>query len=257
MAYDAFGYIQNCLQEELTKQSFGEAADMDYDGGRAVMYATKEVAYGLFYTKKTQQFELKSTMLDADEKPGDWRSLSAWLYDSETGEKADAESIASDYLEIIQGPKRVAVVQQKAKKNKKDERVIDPLFFLNRLSVIFPDVKAAVKEERITYGQIRFATFTKTVVAPIVQDVALRYGDSEIMDKLCSLFSDMYTDGDLDLRSLITISIFNNLSEPAFDAIHEKLSDELKKDTKYTRKLIGKNIKPEKAKKQKKVVDRL
>lgn len=257
MAYNAFEFIRESMQEELTNQGFRGPEDVDYENGQAEMFKTDEVAYGLFYNKSSQQFELKSTTLDEEGAPGEWRNLSSWLFDRETGDKADAESIANDYLDIIRGPKRVALLQQKAKKGKKDERVIDPLFFMNRLAVIFPDVKEAMKNERILYGQIRFATFTKTIVAPIVEDIALRYADSEVMEKLCSLLSDMYKDGDLDLRSLITISIFNNMKEEAFLVIREKLSDELKLDTRYTRKLIGKNIKPEKPKKEKKVVARL
>lgn len=257
MAYNAFEFISESIQEELTKQGFTGPEDVEYENGRAEMFKTDEVAYGLFYNRKSQQFEFKSTSLDGEGEPGEWRNLSSWLFDQQTGEKIDAESIANDYLDIIRGPKRVALVQQKAKKGKRDERVVDPLFFMNRLAGMFPDVKEAMKNERILYGQIRFVTFTKTIVAPIVEDIALRYADSDVMEKLCNLLSDMYKDGDLDLRSLITISIFNNMKEEAFLAIQEKLSDELKLDTRYTRKLIGKNIKPEKPKKEKKVVARL
>ena len=256
MAYDAFGYIQEGLLEELSKQGFTGPEDLETENARAVMFKTDEVAYSLQYNKR-QQFELMSTTLDGSGAPTQWRSLSSWLYDRETGEKADAESILGDFMEIIRGPKRVALVQQKAKKGKNSDRVIDPLFFMNRLASLFPDVKKEIKKERILYGQIRFAVFTKNIVAPIIEDVALRYPDSEVMDKVCTLLSDMYSDGDLDLRSLISITILNNVSEEAYTAIKEKLSDALKLDTKYTRKLIGKNIKPEKPKKEKKVVARL
>ena len=64
----------------------------------------------------------------------------------------------------------------------------------------------------------------------------------------------MYRDGDMDLRSLVTAALLNGLSDGAFQTVEGKLGDELKKCVKYSRKLRGKKIKPEKKKKQKKVV---
>lgn len=257
MNFNAYGLIMDMLMEELEKQGFRAPAPIEWEEGRAEMMATEDVAYGLFYNKKQQRFELKSTTLDDDDNPTAWRSLSLWLFDEAEGTREDANSIANDFLEIVQGPKRVAVVQQKKKRGKNDERNIDPLFFINRLANIFPELKEDLKEERITYGQVRYATFLKEKATPKCQELALRYKDSELTEKLSTLFSDMYADGDMDLRSLLTISLLNNMSEEGFLNIREKLSDELQTDTKYTRKLIGKNIKPEKKKKEKKVQARL
>ena len=58
----------------------------------------------------------------------------------------------------------------------------------------------------------------------------------------------------MDLRSIVTAAFLNGLSDSAFETVQEQLGDELKKCAKYTRKLRGKKIKPEKKKKQKKVV---
>lgn len=257
MSFDAFGLIQDTLMEELSKQGFHAPVPIEWAEGRAEMTATEDVAYGLFYDKKQQRFALKSTTLDEEGKATTWRSLSLWLFDEQEGTRADAASIANDFLEIVQGPKRVAVVQQKKKRGKSDERNIDPLFFINRLANIFPELKEDLKEERIVYGQVRYATFVKTYVVPKCEDLAIRYKNSELAEKLCTLFSDMYADGDMDLRSILTITLLNHMSEDAFLNLRVHFSDELKLDTRYTRKLIGKEIKPEKKKKEKKVEARL
>ena len=69
----------------------------------------------------------------------------------------------------------------------------------------------------------------------------------------------MYKSGDLDLRSILTYTLLNGLSQEAFSAAQEKLGDELKKNAGFSRRLIGKTIKPEKKKKRpgKKVEARL
>lgn len=255
MTFNAFEVIRDSLMEELRQQGFGEPVSVEEEGGRFEMTVAADIAYGLKYDKKRQQFELRSTTLDEDQKPTKWRSLSVWLFDENEGTRSDAESISNDFLEVVRGPKRVAVV--KKKKNKDEDRNVDPAFFFNRLVGIFPEIRDEINEERILYGQVRPVTFAKEKVLPKCEDLAKKYKDSSTMQKLCELFNDMYADGDLDLRSVLTISIMNGMSEEAFLAMKDKLSDELQLDTKYTRKLIGKKIKPEKKKKEKKVVARL
>lgn len=257
MDFKAFDTIQDALSEELQKQGFGEPQPLEDEAGRAVMFATDEVAYSLLYDNKRQRFELRSTTLKEPGEPGDWRSLSLWLFDERDGTRADAESIQNDFLDVVRGPKRVAVVQQKKKRGKDDERNVDPLFFLNRLVNIFPELKDELNEEKIVYGQVRFVTFVKEKVVPKCEDLAVKYPGSEPVKKLGALLDDMYKNGDLDLRSILTISLLNSMSGEAFASLREELGEDLQKSTKFTRKLKGKKIKPEKKKKQKKVVARL
>lgn len=257
MEFNAFGFIQDGLAEELAKQEFGQPEPLEYEEGRAVMFATEEVAYSLRYQEKNQRFELCSATLDGSGKPGDWRSLSVWLFDKQEGDKGDAESILNDFLEVVRGPKRMAVVQQKRKRGKDDERSVDPLFFLNRLVNIFPELKDELNEEKIVYGQVRFVTFVKQKVAPKCEDLAVKYPDSDPCKKLCALLDDMYKNGGLDLRSIVTVSLLNTMSDQAFASLQERVGEELQKDIKYTRKLKDKKIKPEKKKKKKKVEARL
>ncbi|WP_099205211.1 DUF7674 family protein [Scatolibacter rhodanostii] len=256
MDFNAFEIVKDKLAEVLTAQGFSEPTPLEDEKGKAVIFVTEDVAYSLLYNQKGKQFFLRSTSLNADKKPGDWRNLSTWLFDEADGTRADIESIANDFLEVVSGPKRVELVQQKKKKTK-DDRSIDPLFFINRLANIFPELKEDIRNERITYGQIRFATFAKEKVAPLCDAFVIKYNGSSLFDKLCDLFSDMYENGDMDVRSILTISILNAVSNEAIEKVSEKVSEELKTELKYTRKLIGKNIKPEKKKKEKKVVDRL
>lgn len=257
MESNAFDIIKDKLMPELELQGFGEPVPIEDENGRAVMYATDEVAYSLLYDNNRQRFELRSTNLDEDKNPGDWKSLSLWLYDEQTGVRADLDSISNDFLDIIKGPKRVEIVQKKKKKGKDDERNIDPQFFFNRLVKIFPELKDEMNEERITYGQVRFATFAKEKIVPKIEDLSKKYSTSEPFQSLCDICSDMYANGDMDVRSILTVTILNSLSEDSFTKMQEKFSDDLKKDTGFTRKLIGKNIKPEKKKKEKKVTARL
>ena len=259
MEFNAFSLIQDALAEELKKQEFRDPEPLAYEDGQAVMFATDEVAYALRYNQKSQRFELCSTTLTEAGNPTEWRSLSVWLFDAKTGERADAESIANDFVDVIRGPKRVAAVErQKGKRAKGDERNVDPLFFINRLVNIFPELKEELNEEKIVYGQVRPVHFVKEKVVPRAQQLAARNRDTDAYKKFVSLLDDMYKNGDLDTRAVISHALMNSMSDNAFPPLYEDVGDELKKDLKYTRKLRGKKIKPEKKKKPgKKVVARL
>ncbi len=259
MDFNAFQLISTALSAELTKQGFKEPEPLEDPEGQAAMFAAEEVAYSLLYDRKKKSFLLRSTNLREDGRPGDWRTLSTWLFDEQTGDRSDAESIINDFLEIIQGPKRVQMVQQQRKRSKGRERNVDPMFFINRLVHMFPGAKDALNDEKIVYGQVRYITFIKASLLPEIESLLKNYPDSELVDKLASLLDDMYKNGDLDLRAIVTYVVIDGLSKESFEVLYEKLGDELKKSAKPARRLIGKNIKPEKKKKKggKKVEARL
>ena len=253
MDLTAFNYIRDSLYEELSKQGFGEAEDYEDEKGPAIMFKTEAVAYGLCFAKEKKSFILQSTNMDAKGQPGTWRQLSQWYYDEKTAIREDYESIANDFLEVVRGPQNIAFVQntKKKKKNGEDENNIDPLFFFNRLANIYPEFKDTMNEERIVFGQIRYATVAKNVAAPMIEKCA----DKETLKKTAELLSYMYKDGDVDTRSLVTAGVLNNIPDgDCINTLRENFDEDLAKVYKHSRKLIGKNLKPEKVKKAPKVV---
>lgn len=256
MDFNAFDFIQGQLNEELVKQGFSEARPLEDDRGKAVVFSTEDAAYSLLYDGKAQHFELRSASVDEGEL-GQWRRLAMWLFDEKEGERADAESIANDFLDIVRGPRQLKQIQQKRKRGRDEERSVDPVFFINRLVNIFPEIKEDINGEKIVYGQVRPAIFVRDKVVPKCEALANTRAGSDAMKKLCALLDDMYKNGDMDLRSVITAVLLNGLSDGAFAAIQESLGDELQKNTRFSRRLRGKQVKPEKKKKQKKVEARL
>ena len=81
---------------------------------------------------------------------------------------------------------------------------------------IFPELREPLNQEKITYGQVRYVTFVKAHAVSLCKDLALKYPNSDPMRKLCALLDDMYKNGDLDTRSIVTISLLNSLSDSAF-----------------------------------------
>ncbi len=254
--FKAFDMIVEKLSPALLAQEFEAPQPYEVENGKAVVFTSGNLAYGVFYDLKTKRFDLKSTTMEEGKEPK-WRSLSTWMFDPDTDTTGDAESIANDFLETVEGPKRVELVRQNKKRTKKEDGTLnaDPQFLFNRLMGIFPDLRDEMAEERIHYGCIRFFTFAKEKIAPKVENLAHHYAESDAFTKLCSILNDMYANADMDARSVITMAILNQIDDAACEKIREHLSEDLGKVYKFGRGLKDKKIKPEKKKKPgKKVV---
>ncbi len=257
----AFELIQEKLQEALSEQGFLTPVPMEVENGMAVLFTTGEVGYGLFYETKEKRFVLRSTTMKTVNEPGTFRQLSVWLFDAKENDLSDAQSIANDFLEIVEGSKRREMVQTAKKKRRKDEESnADPLFFFNRMATVFPELRDEMNEERIVYGQVRPTVFAEQHVAPKVEELAKKYPESDLLKRIGGIFSDLYAAGDADTRAVIGFGVLNNVKDEgaakAVAAFFTEGSD-LAKVYPHTRKLIGKKLKPEKVKKQKKVEARL
>lgn len=254
MELKAFDLIIEKLTPALLAQEFSAPADYEVENGKAMVFTSGNLAYGVFYDLKTKCFDLKSTTMEEGKEPK-WRSLSTWMFDPETDTTGEAESIANDFLETVEGPKRVQLVMQnKKKRNKKEDGTLDadPQFLFNRLMGVFPELRDEMNQERIRYGKIRSFTFAKEHVAPKVEKLAKEYPGSEPFEKMCAVLNDMYAHADMDARSVITMSILNEVDDAAYENIREKLKDDLEKVYKFGRALKGKKVKPEKIKKKSK-----
>lgn len=257
MDFKAFDLIVEKLTPALLAQEFEAPKPYEVENGKAMVFLSGNLAYGVFYDVKTKRFDLKSTTMEEGKEPK-WRSLSTFMFNPEEDTTSDAESIANDFLETVEGPKRVELVRQNKKRAKKEDGTLDadPQFLFNRLMGVFPELREEMAEERIHYGRIRFFTFAKEKIAPKVENLAANYPDSEPFEKMCGILNDMYANADMDARSIITIAILNEVNDTALANIKEKLSEDLSKIYKYSRGFRGKKVKPEKKKKSKKVVAR-
>ncbi len=252
MESNAFERITEKLEETLSSQEFKRAEDFTEENGRAALFTSEAVAYSVLYNEKSKRFELRSAPF-SDGEAGDWKTVSVWLFDPETDSAADADSIANDFSDTVSAKKRTEMVQQvRKKKQKGEDSTSDPVFFYNRLVGIFPELRDEISREKIEYGQVRPFSFAKEKVLPKISGLVSAYPDSDVCKKLCSLMGDMYQNGDLDTRSVVTIVLLNGLDDSAFAGIENQLSDELKTAAAAARKLRGKKIKPEKKKKPRK-----
>lgn len=251
----AYKLIISRLDEHLSAKGYEKIFVDTLDNNEDVtVFKGEDVAYSVIYNEDIKQFQLNSCAVDnTGEIDENWARISSWLYDTNTDSIKEAQSIAEDFVDTLGGAKRLAAVTQIKKKKKKGEETnVNALFMMNRLVNIWPDLKAEIKFEKENYETFRGITFAREKVLHRFKEL-INGTDNNRKKKLCTLLNDEYKVGDLDVRSIITIVLLNSIDDHAnIEEVESYLSHELRKAWKYSRKLKGKNIKPEKPKKNKK-----
>lgn len=249
-----FEIIAGRVDETLQQDEFSrQPVDVEDGKEQVALYTGDATAYSVNYNPDSKKCELRTCTMTEEGPDNNWKTISLWLFDPETDGEKEAESISNDFVDTIEGPKRKAIVQATKKKKKDQEGNVDPLFFMNRMVNIFPELKEEIRIEREQYGSIRGVAFTENNLLPKINELFTLYpNDTARIEKMATVFSDMYHSGDLDVRSLVTYIILNSLEEKDIQRMEEKFSDDLKKAWKASRRFKGKNIKPEKQKKKKK-----
>ena len=221
----------------------------------SAVFVGEDLAYEIVYEEDKKCFNLMLCDVDDGAADNKWKSVSVWLFDPETDSENEAQSIANDFIEAVQGPKQTTVVRAKKKRKKDDENNVDPLFFFNRFVGVFPELKAEINEEKTKYdGDVRAVAFARENLLPKLNGLCSDNDSDARIKKACTLLNDMYISGDVDVRSVITIVVVNGLEKKVLERFKPFFSDELKKSAKASLKIKGKKFKPEKKKKHKSVM---
>lgn len=249
----AFELISNKVEFELAKQGYTKQKVADETGGDLVsLFTSDNVAYSVVYFTDKQQMVLRQAAMTDEGPDNDWKVLAAWLYDDETADQKDAESIANDFVEGVSGTVAIRRAKQVQKKKKKsDDGNADPKFLAKRFVTFFPELKDEIKDEEDCYYPFRGATFAKEHITPKIADYLKRSNNKET-EKLANVFNTQYGNGDRDTRAIITAVILNGLEDEDYNKLSEYFKDELEKAAPAARKFRGKEVKPEKPPKQKK-----
>ncbi len=205
-----------------------------------------DLCYEIIYNNEKKQIILNSVDVNSEER----KELSLWLLDNESANQKDADMISKDFIDVVAGKEKSSVKQTK-KKSSSDESNITGLFFANRMTNIFPELKEEIQNEKEFYSDFRSAAFAKEHIVYKITELVQEGKEKTKISKLGKLLSDLYQNGNMDVRSIITMVILNSIEdEKAISNIKPALSEELQKAWAAALKYKGKNVKPEKPKKK-------
>ena len=250
---EAFEAISGKVEAALAAQGFSRAKAESADSDELVaLFVSDNLAYSIIYYKTKMHVLLRECPMTDDGPDNDWKTLATWMFDPDHDTMKEANSIAGDFVDAISTPVAAKRMKQtKKSKGKKDEDGnADPVFLMKRFVAVFPELKDEIITEEDSYYPFRGVTFARASVVPKV-NALLKNGSEADIKKLGGILTAQYANGDLDTRSIITAVILNSVPEEYDEKISEQLGADLQKAFKHSKKLRGKNIKPEKEKKQK------
>lgn len=253
----AFDLIVSKLAGVLEPKGFQrQPGTTDDPEGKSALFVGETTVYSVLYNESETRFELRVADM-TDEGPDDnWRSISNWIFDEEHDGIKEAESIASDFIETFQGASRQQAMRRaKRKANKDKDNNPDPVFFFKRLVTVFPELKDEIAQEVNTYESFRGVTFAKQYVLPKVQAQAKKKG-ADSTKKLATLMDDFYKNGDLDVRSIISMVLLNGITNPDDRSnLLEHMSPTFQKYYRRALPYQHKKVRPEKEKRKRNLRD--
>lgn len=257
MNQKAFDLIVSKLAGVLEPKGFERQSELvQEENGTMALFIGEAAVYSVLYNEEETRFELRTADM-TDEGPDDnWRSISNWIFDDQHDGIKEAESIANDFIETLQGNNRQEAIRRAKRKAHKDkDNNPDPIFFFKRLVSVFPELKDEIANETVAYESFRGVTFAREFVLPKVQAQAKKQG-AESTKKLASLFEDFYKNGDMDVRSIITMVLLNGISHEQDRAnILEHMSPAFQKYYRRALPYRTKKVRPEKEKRKRNLRD--
>ena len=250
----AFKIVCDTVEQAIQAQNFQKVnVDNVNDNELVSLYTGENLAYSVVYYKDKMHMVLRQSTMTEEGPDNDWKVLATWMFDPSSDTEKEAQGIANDFAEMLSAPVAIKRQKQTKKKAKKDEGNADPLFFAKRCVNIFPELKDEIKQEEDSYYPFRGATFAKDHIVPKV-NALVKKGNKKELDKLMQLLSNQYSNGNLDTRSIVTMVVLNGIDPQYDEKISEFMSPELKKAFKSSVKYRNREVKPERVKKQRKVI---
>lgn len=168
-----------------------------------------------------------------------WFSLSSWLFDEENITKKDLAFISEDFKQVLKNSKKQqsAEIKNIANKGGKPRTSTDGLmFFINRLATFVPSLRADIKNEKESSENFRFVYFLDTYALPKLREFLLN-SDEKTKFKFFKSLSEQYSNGNLNVRSFVTMGVLNNLDFELYEKFcpNEDFKNTWKQSLKYKR----------------------
>ena len=203
-----FDSLLKHMDEKLNKKGYELKKE-----GRIAYFYNEKLKYKIEMEAESCRLKLCwQSNMGANALNEKWEKISSWLFDENISAK-DIELICEDFVSTIcEESIEKSEKRSKRKKNYSD-KAADSLFFANRLVGVFPELRNDIYIEKESYSEFRGTVFTRENILPKIISLLSGEGKGERVEKLFKILSDLYKSSSLNIRSLITMGILNNITE--------------------------------------------
>jgi hypothetical protein len=218
---NSFSILNGKIEELLKPHNFKSSFNNE-----EVIFKNTNREYAVRHDAKNRMVSLFDSSGTKEDEP--CKSISSWFFSEEESTAKDIEDICSDFFEIMAAKKNETKAIKKSP-GKDAEDNVGIIFFMNRLAGVFPNIKEKIIFEKENSENFRAIKFLNDEILPEVRKLFSDKNDNKT-EKLFKLLENMYKNGNLDVRCIITMGILNSIEkEENIDITNKYLSDNLKK----------------------------
>ncbi len=215
----------------------------------------------IVYTPDTKRFFLFKAA--ADSASDDYLEMQSYFFDPTGDSVSDAReacSVANEFSETFSGPAPMNVIPEASRRLSKKERDSDEssaVYFVNRIPGVLPECREPLLLHKEYFDMLLPNKFCEEVVVSAVARLLSDKTRKAQAEQFFAFLNKMYDSGDMDVKSIITMTILNSITgQERIETVEDLLSEGLRKAWKSARKFIGKEVKPEKESKYKLAADK-
>lgn len=215
----------------------------------------------IVYSPEARRFFLSKAA--AGSAGDDYLELQSYFFEPTGDSVADTReacSVANEFSETFCGPSPMNVMPEASRKLSKKERDSDEssaVYFVNRIPGVLPECREPLLLHKEYFGMLLPNKFCEEVVVSAVARLLSDKSRKAQAEHFLAFLNKMYDSGDMDVKSIITMTILNSVTgQERIEYVEGLLSDGLRKAWKSARKFIGKEVKPEKESRYKIATDK-
>ena len=246
-------YFEAVTGKFIENLSAFRVVSTDSEGGNeSVVLTDGSVNAKIVYSPDVKRFFLFKGTADCTEDG--YEQMQSYFFEPSGDESADlrdAVSVANEFCETFAGVDSLAPnIPAASRKLSKKERESDEnsaVYFANRIPAVLPECREPLLQHKEHYGMLLPNKFCDEVVNAAVDKMLGDKTRKKDTEAFFTLLDKMYATGDMDVKSIITMTILNHITgEERIEYVESLLSDGTRKAWKSARRFIGKKVKPEK-----------
>lgn len=222
------------------------------DGNESAILTDGEINVKITYAPDIKRFYLFKG--EAECGDGDFAEVQSYFFELSNDEVSDlreAVSVANEFSENFGGgaPVVVAVPTSSRITSKKDREndETSAVYFANRIPSVLPECREPLLQHKEHYEMLLPNKFCDEVVNAAVAKMLSDKKQKAKTEEFFTFLEKMYYSGDMDVKSIITMTILNNITgEERIEYVGSFLSPDMNKAWHAARHYIGKQVKPEK-----------
>lgn len=241
MENKTFEIITGRIGPILKTKGFSESKPERGDGDSLTMtYIGEDRALRVFWNSPEQKYLLQSANIVDGAPEDEWQELSLWLFDPQTHGEADAKTIANDFEDTVNDLYRKAMKIEKRSDIRKN-KANDIKGFVKKFVVLYPQYEDALSVHMTHYNELLPDTFIEEIIGGYMLEM-LRQRKNAQLKKLFDLFSETYENGDVQVRSAVTVTLFRSLikDENLNELAISYMNDGLKRSWNQMEKILRK-----------------